>query len=112
MLAALKFDSLNLTPAFGLRSSAQAERQLIYSAGDNELQLQISPAGEEWIIAGQVLGDCSGGSIELRGAGFTEQAELNTLCEFVFSPVSSGNYALTFHLGEVSLYIPDLRLGD
>jgi hypothetical protein len=112
VLAALKFDSLSLTPAFGLRSSVQTERQLIFSAGDNELQLQVSPAGEEWTIAGQVLGPCSGGNIELRGAGFTERAELNALCEFTFSPVASGNYALTFQIGEVSLYIPDLRLGD
>lgn len=112
VLAVLKFDSLTLTPAFGLRSSAQSERQLIFSAGDNELQLQVSPTGEEWTIAGQVLGSCSGGSIELRGAGFTERVDLNALCEFTFSPVASGNYTLTFHIGEVSLFIPDLRLGD
>lgn len=112
ILAALKFDSSNLTPAFGLRSSAQTERQMIFSAGDNELQLQISRTGEEWLIAGQVLGNCSGGHIELRGADFTLLTGLNELCEFTLPLVSSGSYGLTLKMGEAELYIPDLRLGD
>lgn len=112
VLAALNFDSFTLAPQFGLRSSLQSERQLIFSAGDNELQLQISPAGEEWTVAGQILGPCSGGQVEMRGTDFTVQTDLNALCEFALPPVSSGSYTLTLQMAEVELYISDLRLGD
>lgn len=112
VLAALKFDSLSLTPAYGLRSAVQPERQLIFIAGDNELQLHVSPAGEEWKVEGQVLGPCSGGHVELRGEEATVQTDLNALCEFAFPLAASGNYTLILQLAEAELYIPDLRLGD
>jgi len=112
VMAALKFDSLNLSPAFGLRSAAQPERQLIFSAGDNELQLQVSSSGEEWKVEGQVLGPCSGGHVEMRGEVSTVEADLNPLCEFALPPAASGSYTLILQLAEAELYIPDLRLGD
>ena len=96
VLAALKFDSLQMTPAFGVRAAAAAGRQLLFNAGDNELHLQIAPAGEGWQVKGQVLGPCAGGEVELRGAG---------------EPLTAGVYTLALRLGEVELEIPELEIG-
>lgn len=112
VLAALKFDSLQMTPAFGLRSGATNERQLLFSAGENELQLQIASAGEAWQVTGQVLGPCQGGEAELRGEAKTVRASLNDLCEFVLAPMAEGDYTLTLRLDQLELEIPELKLGE
>jgi anti-sigma factor RsiW len=112
VLAALKFDSLQMTPALGVRSGAAAARQLLFSAGDIELHLQISPAAEKWQVTGQVLGPCAGGEVELRGAGETLSAALNELCEFTLAPLAAGVYALALRLGELELEVPELAIGE
>jgi len=111
LLAALTFDSSQMTPALGVRAGAAAGRQLLFSAGDSELHLQIAPAGEQWQITGQVLGPCAGGSVELRGANETLNAALNELCEFTLAPLAAGVYALALRLGDVELEIPELEIG-
>jgi anti-sigma factor RsiW len=112
VLAALQFDSLQMAPAFGLRSGATTERQLLFSAGENELQLQIASAGEAWQVTGQVLGPCQGGEAELRGATKTVRAPLNDLCEFVLAPMAEGDYSLMLRLDQFELEIPELKLGE
>jgi hypothetical protein len=112
VLAALKFDSLQLSPAMGVRAGAATERQLLFSAGENELHLQVAPLGEEWQVTGQILGPCTGGDVELRSATETIRAALNELCEFALPPLAEGEYALTLHLGQVDLEIPELKLGE
>jgi anti-sigma factor RsiW len=112
VLAALKFDSLQMTPAFGIRSTAATERQLLFTAYDKELHLQIAPVAERWQITGQVLGPCAGGEVELNGAGETFGVTLNELCEFTLAPVAAGVYALTLRLRDVELEIPELVIGE
>ena len=112
VLAALKFDSLQPGFAMGLRAGAAAERQLLFEAGDNELQLQIAAASGGWQITGQVLGPCADGSIELEGDQGSARASLNELCEFVLPPQPDGVYSLTLHLANTELAIPELKLGD
>src|SRR5438105_644668 len=112
VLAALKFDSLQMTPAFGVRSGTATERQLLFSAGDNELHLQIAPVAESWQVTGQVLGPCAGGTVELRGASDTLSVALNELCAFTLVPLVAGVYTLTLRLGEVDLEIPELVIGE
>jgi anti-sigma factor RsiW len=112
VLAALKFDSLGMTPAFGIRSASATERQLLFTAYDNELHLQIAPAAERWQITGQVLGPCAGGAVELRGADETLSVTLNELCEFTLAPVVAGTYALRLRLGDVEMEIPELLVGE
>jgi len=111
VLATLTFDSMQMTPAFGMRSGASSERQLLFAAGDNEVQLEVTQAGEAWAVSGQVLGPCAGGQVELRGPAAIAHTELNELCEFTLAPVPKGGYALTLRLSEVELEVPDLKLG-
>jgi len=111
VLASLSFDSLRETPAFAVRSAGVSERQLIFSAGENDLHLQIKHAEEQWVVSGQVLGPCSGGEVELQGEMATAKTLLNDLCEFTLNSVPDGTYVLSFHLPDAQLKIPELKLG-
>jgi len=111
VLATLTFDSLQMAPDFGLRSGAVSERQLLFSAGENDLHLQIKQAEEQWIVCGQVLGPCAGGEVEIEGASATVHASLSELCEFTLDQIPEGTYVLTLRSPDAELKVPDLKLG-
>jgi anti-sigma factor RsiW len=111
LLGTLKFDSLQSIPAFGMRSGAIAQRQLVYSAGQTDLQLQIHQTGEFWSISGQVLGPPVGGVAELQGPVQTVVASLNEMSEFSFASIAAGTYVLTLKFPESEMKIPELNLG-
>lgn len=109
--AALSFDSMDLMPAFGVRSGQQTTRQLLFSAGEQELDLRVAPSGEKWVVSGQLLGtECMDGRVELEGAAASAEATLNELCEFMLPSVPSGNYKLRLHLSDMEVEVPELEL--
>jgi hypothetical protein len=115
IVAALSFDSSSLTPAFGVRSGQTAHaRQLLYSAGDFDVDLRLAQGGDGWTVSGQVLGPCVGGQVELiANIGDTQtplKATLNDLCEFTLPPAPEGIYALRLRLKETEVEIPELSL--
>jgi hypothetical protein len=112
IVAALTFDSsANLAPAFGVRSGQSVSRQLLYSAGENDIDLRLTPADENWIVAGQVLGqDCVGGRVEIEGESEVAAVALNELCEFTLPPVPAGSYTLRLRLANAEVEIPQLEL--
>ena len=112
ILATLSFDSLQLAPAFGVRSSRSATRQLLFSVGENDLDLRVTPSGEMWVVAGQLLGPCTGGLVELQGAvaSAAVQAVMNDLCEFALPPVPAGSYTLWLRLDDMEVEVPGLEL--
>ncbi|HEX5707183.1 MAG TPA: hypothetical protein VFX96_07800 [Pyrinomonadaceae bacterium] len=115
VLAALSFDSARPAPAFGLRSTASAEasRQMLFSAGDAEIDLRLARGGEGWTIAGQVLGDCAGvGRVRVESVAGDARAEteLSELCEFTLAPVPEGVYRLRLRLGDAEIEVPELDL--
>ncbi|HEX8499883.1 MAG TPA: hypothetical protein VF659_04760 [Pyrinomonadaceae bacterium] len=114
LVAALTFDSSSLTPAFGVRSGQAAPaRQLLFSAGDLDVDLRLARGSEGWTVSGQVLGPCRGGEVELIGAdGATAaRAALNDLCEFtLLPPTPDGAYALRLRFGGTEVEIPELSL--
>lgn len=112
VVAALSFDSRALAPAFGVRSGQSAARQLLFAAEDHDLDLRFWPQGDEWVIAGQVLGSsCAGGHVELRGETASAAAELTDLCEFKLAAVPSGSYRMRLRLQDVEVEVPQLELG-
>lgn len=111
VLAALSFDSMQATPAYGVRSGQATARQMLYSAGENDLDLRVTQSGEMWVVSGQVLGECTGGNIRLEGTAAQVAVELNELCEFTLPAVPSGSYTLRLRLDEVEVEVPELRLG-
>jgi hypothetical protein len=111
VVAALKFDSAGLAPAYGFRSESSGERQLLFEAGDTQLHLQVSPAGEDWIITGQLLGSTSPGKVELKGASGIIQIPLDERCEFTLPAVGQGSYMMVLRLSDLELEVPELKLG-
>jgi hypothetical protein len=114
ILAALSFDSLTVAPAHGVRSGeATAARQLLFSAGENDLDVRLTPAGETWVVSGQVLGNCRGGAIELESAeddNVVAAATLNDVCEWTLPAVPTGSYRLRVRLGDTEVEVPELDL--
>lgn len=119
LLAALTFDSARLAPAHGVRAGAGASaRQLLFNAGDVDVDLRLSQGGEGWTVTGQVLGRCeAGGRAELlslgrEGEGQTAaHAGMNEQCEFALPAVAAGDYALRLRLGDdLEVEIPELSL--
>jgi hypothetical protein len=113
VIAALKFDSLTLAPAFGVRSTQTSARQLLYSAEGNDVDLRIAKQEDDrWVVAGQVLAeDCSGGEIQLEGETQTISTVLNEMCEFTLPAVAPGNYRFLLRLANVEIEVPRLDLG-
>lgn len=112
ILAALTFDSLTATPAYGLRSEAGSGRQLVFSANDVDIDVRVSAADDAWQIEGQVPGSlCDGGEVNLESDTFSATAKLTELCEFSFSSVPPGTYRLAVHLHDVVIETPPLKIG-
>ena len=115
ILAALSFDSAQMTPAFGVRSGGQPEtRQLLYRAGDTDLDIRVASSDDRWVVSGQVLGaeDLSEGSIELEGEGAQVASSLNDLSEFTLPPVPTGSYTLRLRLMSMEIEVPGFNLGS
>lgn len=111
LVAELIFDSLNMAPAFGIRSGQAASRQLIYSAEENDIDLRLTFNNEMWVVSGQVLReDCVEGHVEIDGPGGVRSAALNETCEFVLPAVSPGDYVLRVSMPDLLVEIPQLEL--
>lgn len=115
VVAVLRFDSATLAPAIGVRSTPDgqptAARQLLYSTDEYDLDVRITPAGDGWIVAGQVLNPTDGGRAELQGSSSVMQAPLNDLSEFTLAPTSVGSYKLLVHLSNLIVEVTDLKVG-
>jgi hypothetical protein len=111
ILAVLSFDSLNVAPAFGTRSGVGDSRQLLYTAEDNDIDLHISLKNDDWVIAGQVLGQkCRSGEVVIDGETITHRTKMNESCEFEFPVVPSGEYRLRLRLEDMEVEVPRLQL--
>ena len=113
LVAALAFDSSSLTPAFGVRSGQAAPaRQMLFSAGDLDVDLRLAQGAEGWTVSGQVLGPCAGGEVELVGEGGSTaaRAALNEQCEFTLHAVPEGVYAVRLRFDGTEVEIPELSL--
>lgn len=111
VVAALAFDSSARTPAYGVRSGpASTARQLLFNAGDFDVDLRLAAGGDGWTVSGQVLGPCVGGEVEVEGGAVGFRVPLNDLCEFTLPPVPEGVYTLRLRVAETEVEIPALSL--
>ncbi|HEU5459987.1 MAG TPA: hypothetical protein VFU83_05800 [Pyrinomonadaceae bacterium] len=111
IVALLTFDSRTAGPAFGVRSLSTASRQMLYSAGETDLELRITVQNDECILAGQVIGEgCAQGHVEISGAEGRSEATLNDAYEFTLPPVPTGRYSLTVRMQDLQIEIPELEL--
>jgi len=111
ILATLKLDTAGMSPAYGFRSETTGERQLLFEAGETRLHLQVSPAGDQWVITGQLLGPPDTGQVELKSEAGSLQAVLDEQSEFVLPAVAGGSYWIVLRLSNVELEVPEFKLG-
>ncbi len=115
LVASLRFDSGQLTPAMGIRSLTEGQlpgaRQLLYSTAEHDLDLRIIPAGESWVVAGQVFSPVTGGHVELQGATAVSHAALNELSEFTLAPTAAGVYQLVLYLPTAIVEVNNVPIG-
>lgn len=111
--AQLRFDSgATFAPAFGMRSGQPQGRQLLFAADDVEIDLHITPANNRWLVSGQMLGPCEGGSVELLSVDTRQSTPLNELCEFSLPPVDANEYTLLLRYAEVEVEVSPLLIGE
>lgn len=116
VLAVLDFDSAGLLlPAQGVRSSATASRQLLFTAEGRDIDLRIVSAegsaprdGGRWVIFGQLLGPDREGRVELSSADGVREVSLDEMLEFRFDQVPGGPVRLALHLPGVVIELPPL----
>lgn len=91
LLANLVFDDWQT--ALGERFVADDSRQLLYRAGQFEIDLRLHFADGKCVVSGQVFPDCGKlGSAEIFSETTSEKVFLNDYCEFVFPPFQEGIY--------------------
>jgi hypothetical protein len=115
VVAALSFDSAGAwLPAHGVRGSALASRQLLFSTEGRDIDLRIVPAeggglrgGGHWVIFGQLLGPDREGRVELDcGEADVRQVALDEMLEFRFDQVPGGSVRLALHLAGLVIELP------
>jgi hypothetical protein len=108
ILAVLKIDLSPNKAAFGERSaSASQARQMLFSAGENGVDLRISEGEKGFTVRGQVLGEgFANCTIKLNDF----QTVTNELSEFSFSNIPSGKYNLILQTDDIGIAIKDLDI--
>jgi hypothetical protein len=108
--ATLSFNSARAPLAAGLRTGSTVERQLVFAAGAFLIDLHITLAQDQWIVAGQILDPEANGMVELTGPTISVRADISDLSEFRRPAVPAGRYTLAFQLADLDIAIPDLEL--
>jgi hypothetical protein len=95
ILAVLQMDLSQMSPAFGERSAAAAA-QMLFQAGENSVDLRVSPAEKGLILKGQILGagfeNCS---VTLRAGKKEFKTQANELAEFTIKNLKPGTYEMS-----------------
>lgn len=110
--ASLKLDVAPYSTVFGERSaSGGAERQMLFEAGDFDVDLRIHSGENDFILAGQILGEVPEQiSLELQNQNFSRKAAVSELGEFKIENIPAGSYDLNLRFGESEIVIPELKL--
>ena len=127
--AVLSFDSWTQPAlALGVRSTASDKRQLLFSAGERDVDLRIDREADAFVISGQILGPDESGTVELAtdSESFRSGAQagdrqspresrmttLNHLGEFRLNAIDAGTYRLTLRLGADEVVLPPIFIGE
>lgn len=113
LVATLRFETTPLTPALGLRAEGSGPRQLVFAAGDYDLDLRIASSPAGWVVSGQVLGGhVVGGECSLRSEELEFRAPIDAASSFSLPPVPAGRFTLTLTWNATAVVVDELRLGS
>ncbi len=109
--ARLLFDSRTAPALAGARDAAGTAFQLLFEAGESEIDLLCEPSGLSWRITGHVVGQGGeAGTVRLEGPVERETA-LDAAGEFRLDELPAGTYRLALRSGGRELAVPEIRLG-
>jgi hypothetical protein len=95
ILAVLQVDLSQMSPVFGERSAAAAA-QMLFQAGENSVDLRVSPGEKGLVLKGQILGqgfeNCS---VSLRSGRKEFKTQANELAEFTIKNIKAGTYEMS-----------------
>ena len=119
IVASLGFDSWAAPATLAMRSAPPAVRQLLFTAGERDVDVRISPAEgighlpRRFTVAGQVLGPGDNGVATLVHAQERPRSvPLDEYGEFRFDDVPPGASLLVVQIGEDRIELPELHVGD
>jgi hypothetical protein len=116
-LASLLFDSLTRPALVGVRSTETANRQLLYSAGDYSIDLQVAPSDQSRAdLTGQILKEGETAFESVAGLVLSLSCEGEPVCsittnemgEFKIKSIQQGEYDLNVETPEGILRVQDL----
>jgi hypothetical protein len=108
ILAVLQMDLAPNKAAFGERSaSAAQERQMLFEAGENGIDLRIKAGEKGFAVKGQILGE-GFANANVKLGDF--EAKTGELSEFSFTEIPAGKYDLTLSSGETEITIENLEI--
>lgn len=112
MLAVLQIDLSPNRAAFGERSAAGAPtRQMLFEAGENNLDLRIKQSENGLNVRGQILGaGFSGCLIKVFNENAAFETRANELSEFEIAEVPGGIYNLSLRSDQIEVVIENLEL--
>jgi hypothetical protein len=113
LVAVLSFDSAGASPlAFGRRSAGADMRQLLFSAGERDIDLRVSPAGAgRWRVAGQVFGPDTAGRARVEVAGVVAECAWNELAEWQVDALPAGDCRVVLSSDGWEIELPPFALG-
>ncbi len=113
IIAVLQLDLAPDKAAFGERSaSASAVRQMLFSAGDNSIDLRIAAAKTRSAITAQVLGaGFENASVTFEGVNRSYTTTTNELSEFKLDAVANGTYRMTLTGETREVIIEEIKVG-
>lgn len=122
VIAMLRVDSWAppaAAPVLAVRGGPDATRHLMFSTMGRDIDIRISPSGDGYRIAGQVLGPDEAGRVALKrqhaqpGAddAFEREAAIDAMGEFAFDGLGRGGVVIGFSLGGAEFRLPPIELG-
>ena len=92
-------------PAFGERSEATSTvRQILYSAGDNAIDIRIEKARKAFSVRGQILGSgFADATVRMAGDNNTFEIDVDEAGEFRLDNIPAGTYEITIRNSEVEI---------
>lgn len=112
VLAVLQMDLSPDRAAFGERSaSASAARQMLFTAGDNQIDLRINKANKGFKVTGQILGEgFAGAQVTFFNENKKITAKSGDLGEFSFEKISKGKYTLSLIVKDKEIVVENIEI--
>lgn len=114
VLAVLQMDLAPDKAVFGERSASAASRarQMLFGAGDNQIDLRIARVTKGFKVTGQILGEgFAGAEVNLFNESKNFTVKSGELGEFSFEKISKGTYTLSLIFKDKEIVIENIKIG-